>query len=354
MASWSMRLFSGKQPFLVLARIQEVFWSISNVIFTVLLKSLQDGPETKIDQQSPSCQGGHMRHQRRLTSKLVHSPELLLRAADLAFSFVVSTNHQKVVLDFLCRRLLVFCEPLEQLTLGRLACKPLASVRFTGDISSKLCRAGATGMFCSLNACCKPRPASEAAITELGFAHWMLWSPYALGIRTRLCFGHRCAGHHILLEYERDYALGMDALVTVCSWNTNEIMLWARLLWSPYALGIRTRLCFGHGCSGLHMLLEYERDYALDMDALVIVCSWNTNEIMLWVWMLWSPYILGIRMRLCFGYGCSGLRMLLEYERDYALGMDALVSICSWNTNEIMLWAWMRWSPYALGIRTLL
>ena len=30
-----------------------------------------------------------------------------------------------------------------------------------------------------------------------------------------------------------------------------------------------------------------------------------------------------------FGHGCSGERMLLEHERYYGLGMDALVSVCS-------------------------
>ena len=62
--------------------------------------------------------------------------------------------------------------------------------------------------------------------------------------------------------------LGMDALVTECSWNTN-------VLW------------FGNGCSGHRML---------GMDALVTECSWNTN-------VLW------------FGNGCSGHRMLLEHKR---------------------------------------
>ena len=33
--------------------------------------------------------------------------------------------------------------------------------------------------------------------------------------------------------------------------------------------------------------------------------------------------------------------MLLEQERNYGLGMDALVTACSWNTNGIMVWAWM-------------
>ena len=60
------------------------------------------------------------------------------------------------------------------------------------------------------------------------------------------------------------------------------------------------------------------------MDVLVSVCSWNTNVMMVW-------------------HGCSGERMLLEHERYHGLGMDALVSVCSWNTNVIMVWAWMLW-----------
>ena len=35
--------------------------------------------------------------------------------------------------------------------------------------------------------------------------------------------------------------------------------------------------------------------------------------------------------------------MLLEHEGDYGLGMNALVTVCSWNTKEIMVWAWMQW-----------
>ena len=35
--------------------------------------------------------------------------------------------------------------------------------------------------------------------------------------------------------------------------------------------------------------------------------------------------------------------MLLEHERDYDLGMDALVTVRSWNTNGIMILAWMLW-----------
>ena len=110
----------------------------------------------------------------------------------------------------------------------------------------------------------------------------------------------------MLLEHGRDYGLGMDALVSVCSWNTNEIMVWAWMLYSH------------------RRLWEHERDYGLGMDALVSVCSWNTNEIMVWALMLWSAYALGTRTRLWFGHGCSGHRMLWEHERDYGLGMDAL------------------------------
>ena len=56
----------------------------------------------------------------------------------------------------------------------------------------------------------------------------------------------------MLLEYERNYDLGMDALGTVCSWKTNGVMIWAWMLWEPY------------------MLLEHERNYD-------------------WAWMLWEP-----------------------------------------------------------------
>ena len=183
---------------------------------------------------------------------------------------------------------------------------------------------------------------------------WMLWSPYALGTRTLLWFGHGCSGHRMLLEHERYYGLGIVVLVTVCSWNTNVIMVWALLFWSPYALGTRMLLWFGHGCSGHRMLLEHERYYGLGMVVLVTVCSWNANVIIVWAWMLWSPYALGTRTLLWFRHGCSGHRMLLEHERYYGLGIVVLVTVCSWNTNAIMVWAWMLWSPYALGTRTLL
>ena len=180
----------------------------------------------------------------------------------------------------------------------------------------------------------------------------MLWSPYALGTRKEIWFGHGCSGDRLLLEHERNYGLGIDALVMVCSWNTNGIMVGAWMLWSWYALGTRTELWFGHGCSGHGMLLEHKRNCGLGMDALVIDCSWNTNGIMVWALMLWSWYALGTRTELWFGHGCSGHGMLLEHERNcglgigcsgdrllleheryYALGMDSLVSVGSWNTK---------------------
>ena len=88
------------------------------------------------------------------------------------------------------------------------------------------------------------------------------------------------------------------------------------------------------------MLWEHERDYGLGMDALVIVCSGNTNEIMVWAWMLWTTYALGTRTRLWFGHGCSGHRRLWEHERDYGLGMDAGFVVCSGNTR---IWEMLRW-----------
>ena len=77
------------------------------------------------------------------------------------------------------------------------------------------------------------------------------------------------------------------------------------------------------------MLLEQERYYGLGMDALIIVCSWNRNVIIVWAWMLWSSYVLGTRTELWFGHACSGRRMPLEQERYNSLGMDVLVSVCS-------------------------
>ena len=129
---------------------------------------------------------------------------------------------------------------------------------------------------------------------------WMLWQPYALGTRTLSWFGQGCSGNPMLLEHERYYALGMGAVATVCS-------------------GTRTLSCFGHGCSGNPMLLEHERYHGLGMDA------------------LWQPYALGTRTLSWFGHGRSGNRNLLEHERYHGLGMDALATVCSWNTNVILV-----------------
>ena len=123
----------------------------------------------------------------------------------------------------------------------------------------------------------------------------------------------------MLSEHKRNYDLGMDALVTVCSSNTNGIMVWAWMLWSSYALPTRTEVWFGHGCSGHCMLFQHERKYGLGMDALVSVCSSNTNGSMVWAWMLWSAYALPTRTELLFGHRCSGHRMLSEHERNYGL-----------------------------------
>ena len=72
------------------------------------------------------------------------------------------------------------------------------------------------------------------------------------------------------------------------------------------------------------MVLEHERNWGLGMDALVRV-------------------IIKRRTDSWFGHGCAGHYMLLEHERDNDLGMDALVGIWSWNTSGIGVWAWMPW-----------
>ena len=40
--------------------------------------------------------------------------------------------------------------------------------------------------------------------------------------------------------------------------------------------------------------------------------DWNTNGIMVWAWMLWSSYALGTRTEVWFGHGGSGHRMLSQ------------------------------------------
>ena len=48
-------------------------------------------------------------------------------------------------------------------------------------------------------------------------------------------------------------------------------------------------------------------------------------------------------MELWFGHGFSSNRMLLKHEQNYGLGMDAPVTACFWNTDGIMVWAWILW-----------
>ena len=86
-----------------------------------------------------------------------------------------------------------------------------------------------------------------------------------------------------------------------------------------------------HICSGYRMLLEHERYYGLGMDALVIVCSWNTNVIMVWAWMLWLSYALGTRTLLWFGHGCSGERMLF-FQRVLSSALCRAASSAPWPT----------------------
>ena len=78
----------------------------------------------------------------------------------------------------------------------------------------------------------------------------------------------------------------MHALVAVCSRNANVIMVWAWVLWSPNALKTRTSFWFEHGCFGHCVLSEHEHYYGLSMGAVITVCSWNTNVIMVWAWVL--------------------------------------------------------------------
>ena len=166
----------------------------------------------------------------------------------------------------------------------------------------------------------------------------------ALGTRTLLWFGHGCSVFRALSEHERYFGLCMDALLIVRSWKTNIFwfghgcsvfscaLVTQRLVWFGleheryYGLGMaghhvplekRTLSWFRHRCSGYRVLLENE-------------------HILVWAWMLCFSCALGTRTMSWFGHGCSGFRVLREHERYYGSGMDALVNVCSWNTNVIM------------------
>ena len=142
----------------------------------------------------------------------------------------------------------------------------------------------------------------------------------SLGTRTELCLGHGCSSHRILVEHERNY--GSDwMLLSPYSLETNGIMVWAWMLQSPYSLGTRTESWFGHGCSSYCILLEHERNCGLGMDAPVTVFSPNTNRSMVWT-------------------KCSSHRILLK-RTELWLGQMIFVTVFSWNTNGIMVGAWM-------------
>ena len=49
-------------------------------------------------------------------------------------------------------------------------------------------------------------------------------------------------------------------------------------------------------------------------------------------------YIIGFEVK-----GLRRLHMHSEHERDYGMGMEALVIGCTRKTNVITVWAWMLW-----------
>ena len=85
---------------------------------------------------------------------------------------------------------------------------------------------------------------------ELWFGHGCTGERMLSKTRVELWFGHACSGERMLLKHRWNYGLGMDVLVSVCSWNANGFMVWAWMHWLAYALGTRTELGFGHGCTG--------------------------------------------------------------------------------------------------------
>ena len=115
----------------------------------------------------------------------------------------------------------------------------------------------------------------------------------------------------------------MDALIIACSWNANVVSVWACMLWSLCSWNTGIIIIWAWTLWSSHAS-EHESYYALGMDALLIVCSGHR--------MLLKS--LGTRTLSSFAHGCSVHRMLLEHER------------------YVMVWAWMLWSSYALGTRT--
>ena len=57
----------------------------------------------------------------------------------------------------------------------------------------------------------------------------MFWSLYDLGAPKEFWFGHVRSSDLMLLGHEGYYDFGMDVMVTVCSWNTNVMMVWASM-----------------------------------------------------------------------------------------------------------------------------
>ena len=92
---------------------------------------------------------------------------------------------------------------------------------------------------------------------------------------------------------------------------------------------------------------EQERHYFLGMDAVLSICTRKTNVIRVWAWILWLSDALRRRTLSWFGLGSSGYRMHSEHKRYHVLGMDALVTARTRNTNVIMVWARMLWLSYA-------
>ena len=107
-------------------------------------------------------------------------------------------------------------------------------------------------------------------------------------------------------EHARYCGLGMDAIVIVCSRNTNIIMVWAWMLWLSFALGTRALPWFGHGCA---IVCSRNTNVIMVGNGCAIVCSRNTSVTMVWAWMHLLSYALRTRTLLWFGHGCFGIRV---------------------------------------------
>ena len=112
-------------------------------------------------------------------------------------------------------------------------------------------------------------------------------------------------------------------------------------LFASYCLSL-----FGLGCAGSRVRLEHQCYYGLGMDALLTVCTWNTNVMMV------LATECSENVAVCWGLGCGDNQMQIEQGYYHGVGMDAPITGWSWSMDVVMAFARMLWHPSGVGART--